>query len=98
VVDRVELFRALLPGSHDRPRSTLTTREQLQRFWYDLAGTAFPAPAKALVDVVGPEHVLYGSDFCWTPAMGASHQVTLMEQQSIDWRALTTANAQRLLA
>jgi predicted TIM-barrel fold metal-dependent hydrolase len=98
VVDRVELFRALLPGSHDRPRSTLTTREQLQGFWYDLAGTAFPAPAKALVDVVGSEHVLYGSDFCWTPAMGASHLVTLMEQQSIDWRALTTANAQRLLA
>src|SRR5271167_1911500 len=47
VVDRVELFRGLLPGSHDRAQSVLTTRQQLQRFWYDLAGTPFPAPAKA---------------------------------------------------
>ena len=98
VVDRVELFRSLLPGSHDRPRSTLTTRQQLQRFWYDLAGTPFPAPAKALIDVVGSQQILYGSDYCWTPKMGATHQVTIMEQQSIDWRALTTANAERLLA
>jgi 6-methylsalicylate decarboxylase len=97
VVDRVELFRSLLPGSHDRPQSQLTTRQQLQRFWYDLAGTPFPAPAKALVDVVGSDQVLYGSDFCWTPAMGATHQVSLLEQEPTDWRALTTANAERLL-
>jgi 6-methylsalicylate decarboxylase len=38
LLDRIELFRGLLPGSHDRPRSSLTTRQQLQRFWYDLAG------------------------------------------------------------
>lgn len=98
VVDRVELFRGLLPGSHDRAQSVLTTRQQLQRFWYDLAGTPFPAPVKALIDVVGSEQLLYGSDFCWTPAVGAAHQVTVMEQQSMDWRSVTTANARRLLA
>ncbi|MET0455939.1 MAG: amidohydrolase family protein [Mycobacterium sp.] len=97
VVDRIELFRALLSGSHGRERSTLTTREQLQRFWYDLAGTPFPAPAKALVDVVGSDQLLYGSDFCWTPAMGVAHQVHVLEQQNVDWRATTTANAERLL-
>jgi predicted TIM-barrel fold metal-dependent hydrolase len=97
VVDRVELFRSLLPGSHDRPQSKLTTRQQLQRFWYDLAGTPFPAPAKALVDVVGPDQLLYGSDFCWTPAMGAAHQVALLDAEPTDWRPLTTANATRLL-
>jgi 6-methylsalicylate decarboxylase len=97
VVDRVELFRSLLPGSHDRPQAKLTTRQQLQRFWYDLAGTPFPAPAKALVDVVGSDQLLYGSDYCWTPAMGASHQVALLDEESTDWRALTTTNAQRLL-
>jgi predicted TIM-barrel fold metal-dependent hydrolase len=97
VVDRIELFRSLLPGSHERPRSTLTTRQQLQRFWYDLAGTPFPAPAKALADVVGTDQLLYGSDFCWTPALGAAHQVNLLDQESMDWRALTTANAKRLL-
>jgi predicted TIM-barrel fold metal-dependent hydrolase len=93
VVDRIELFRSLLPGP-----STMTTRQQLQRFWYDLAGTPFPAPASALVDVVGSDQLLYGSDFCWTPAPGAAHQVTLLDQQQTDWRALTTANATRLLA
>jgi predicted TIM-barrel fold metal-dependent hydrolase len=98
VVDRVELFRSLLPGSHGRDRSALTTRQQLQRFWYDLAGTAFPAAANALVDVVGSQQVLYGSDYCWTPAMGASHQAMLMDRESTDWRVLTTANAERLLA
>jgi predicted TIM-barrel fold metal-dependent hydrolase len=97
VVDRIELFRSLLAGSQDRPQSTLTTRQQLQRFWYDLAGTPFPAPAKALVDVVGSDQLLYGSDYCWTPAMGAAHQVALLEQEPTDWRTLTTANAKRLL-
>ena len=87
----------MLPGSHDRPPSVLTTREQLQRFWFDLAGTPFPAPSQALVEVVGSERLLYGSDYCWTPAPGAAHQVTLMDQQSTDWRTLTTANATRLL-
>jgi predicted TIM-barrel fold metal-dependent hydrolase len=98
LVDRVELFRSALPGSHDRPRSTLTTRQQLQRFWYDLAGTAFPVSANALLSVVGSEQILYGSDFCWTPAMGASHQLTIIEQQPMQWRTLTTANAERLLS
>jgi predicted TIM-barrel fold metal-dependent hydrolase len=91
VVDRIELFRSMLPG-----RSTLTTHQQLQRFWYDLAGTPFPASAKALVDVVGLDRILYGSDFCWTPAMGAAHQVAVLEQQPTDWRSVTTANATRL--
>jgi len=98
VVDRIELFRSLLPGSHGRPASSLTTRQQLQRFWYDLAGTPFPAAAGALIDVVGSDQVLYGSDYCWTPAMVAAHQVMLMEQESADWRMLTAANATRLLA
>jgi 6-methylsalicylate decarboxylase len=98
VVDRIELFRSLLPGSHGRDRSTLTTRQQLQRFWYDVAGTPFPAAAKALIDVVGSEQLLYGSDYCWTPAAGAVHQVTLMEHQGTDWRTVTAANATRLLA
>jgi predicted TIM-barrel fold metal-dependent hydrolase len=98
VVDRIEMFRAMLPGSHGRAPAGLTTRQQLQGFWYDLAGTPFPAPAGALVEVVGTDQVLYGSDFCWTPAPGAAHQVTLLDQQPTDWRAVTTANATRLLA
>jgi hypothetical protein len=99
VADRIEMFRAMLPGSHGRAPSTLTTRQQLQRFWYDLAGTPFLAPSAALVDVVGSDRMLYGSDFCWTPAMGAAHQVAVLEREPTDWRAaVTTASAERLLA
>jgi 6-methylsalicylate decarboxylase len=92
--DRVELFRSLLPGSHGRPKAALPTRQQLQRFWYDLAGTPFPAQAPALVDVVGERQVLYGSDYCWTPSVAVG-----MQLESIDakWRALTSANAARFL-
>jgi predicted TIM-barrel fold metal-dependent hydrolase len=96
VADRIEFFRSLLPGSHGRPASTQTTQQQLQRSWYDLAGMPFPAAAKALVDVVGSGQVLFGSDYCWTPAMLAAQQVTILDQQPTDWRTVTTANAGRL--
>ncbi len=97
MVDRIEMFRGLLPGSHGRSPSKLTARQQLQRFWFDLAGTPFPASAKALVDLVGSDRVLYGSDFCWTSVAGASHQVAVLEQEKTDWRTITTTNAMRLL-
>jgi 6-methylsalicylate decarboxylase len=94
VADRVELFRGLLPGSHGRPAAALPTRQQLQRLWYDLAGTPFPTQAPALVDVVGDRQVLYGSDYCWTPSVAVGMQVQTIDQS---WRALTTANAARFL-
>jgi predicted TIM-barrel fold metal-dependent hydrolase len=94
VADRMELFRSLLPGSRGRPQATLSTRQQLQRLWYDLAGTPFPTQAPTLVDVVGHEQVLYGSDYCWTPSVAVGMQVKLIDER---WRALTTANASRFL-
>jgi predicted TIM-barrel fold metal-dependent hydrolase len=103
VADRVELFRGLLPGSHGRRQATLPMRSQLQRFWYDLAGTPFPAQARALVDTVGEHQVLYGSDFCWTPAVAVAQQVKSLDQAPVpttatDWRTLTIVNATRFLA
>lgn len=102
VADRVELFRSLLPGSHGRPPATLSTRQQLQRFWYDLAGTPFPSQAVALVQTMGESQLLYGSDFCWTPAMAVAQHVKSLDQAPAarivsDWRTLTTTNATRFL-
>lgn len=96
VADRVELFRSLLPGSHGRAPAALPTRQQLQRFWYDMAGTPFPAQAPALVDAVGEHQVLYGSDYCWTPSAAVALQVAAVDEHA-GWRALTTANAARFL-
>jgi predicted TIM-barrel fold metal-dependent hydrolase len=94
--DRLELFRSLLPGSHGRAPASLPTRQQLQRLWYDMAGTPFPAQAPALVEVVGDQQVLYGSDYCWTPAAAVGMQVAALDEHA-HWRALTTANAARFL-
>lgn len=102
VADRVELFRSLLPGSHGRLRATLSTRQQLQRFWYDLAGTPLPAQATALIDAVGENQLLYGSDFCFTPAMAVAQQLDSLDDPTVAtiasaWRVLTTTNAARFL-
>jgi predicted TIM-barrel fold metal-dependent hydrolase len=100
VADRIELFRSLLPESHGRPQARLSTRQQLQRFWYDLAGTPLPTQANVLIAVVGDNQILYGSDYCWTPAKAVAHHVKSLDQTTaatIKWRTLMTANATRFL-
>ena len=98
VADRPELFRKLLPGPHGRPPARLSTRHQLQRFWYDLAGSPLPTQADVLIATVGDQQILYGSDFCWTPAIAVAHHVASLDQDTkVEWRALTAANAIRFL-
>jgi hypothetical protein len=76
---------------------------QLRRLWFDMAGTPFPNQVPALVKAFGSDRVLYGSDYCWTPAAGVTAQVASVDAASdggsggTDWRALTSANAARLL-
>ncbi|MET9254542.1 amidohydrolase family protein [Streptomyces sp. NPDC003717] len=97
LADRMELFRGLLGGPADAP----STVEQLGRVWYDMAGTPFPRQIPALDAAFGTERLLYGSDYCWTPAEAALAQVRSVDaarQPSADdtWRDLTTRNAGRL--
>jgi predicted TIM-barrel fold metal-dependent hydrolase len=40
----------------------------LRSLYYDLAGDAEPVMAAALLKIADPEHLLYGSDFPYTPA------------------------------
>lgn len=55
-----------------------------------------PAPVAAS----GSEHLLYGSDYCWTPAAGTAAQIaaidSVQQPEGDTWRALTTRNARRL--
>jgi predicted TIM-barrel fold metal-dependent hydrolase len=98
LADRMELFRTVfLGGDRDGP----SVQDQVRHLWFDTAGTPFPHQVPALVSAFGSDRLLYGSDYCWTPAAGTAAQVSsidLAQQPNGDsWRALTTRNAGRLL-
>ncbi|PWH07505.1 amidohydrolase [Brachybacterium endophyticum] len=94
--DRVALFQSAF-GLGGMPFASA-----LQRLWFDLAGTPFPHAAPLLARVAGEEHLLYGSDSCWTPAPAVDALLESIEQadppaSATSWRALTARNADRLL-
>jgi predicted TIM-barrel fold metal-dependent hydrolase len=98
LADRMELFRTVFAiGSCDGP----TVQEQLRSLWFDMAGTPFPRQISALVEAFGSDRLLYGSDYCWTPASGTLAQVASVDAarqpDGTTWRRLTTENAARLL-
>jgi predicted TIM-barrel fold metal-dependent hydrolase len=98
IADRLELFRRLLDAENSEQPST---QHQIRGLWFDMAGTPFPNQVPALVKAFGSERLLYGSDYCWTPAPATTAQVESVdaaEQPPGDtWRDLTTRNARRLL-
>ncbi|MCX0242266.1 amidohydrolase family protein [Streptomyces drozdowiczii] len=97
LADRIDLFRTITGG--DGPSAV----EQLGRLWYDMAGTPFPRQIPALDAAFGTERLLYGSDYCWTPAEAARAQIASVDaavppSATDTWRDLTTRNAHRLFA
>lgn len=97
LADRLELFSSGLGGLDI---DAALVREELGKLWFDLAGTPVPNQVPALLRVVGDDRLLYGSDYCWTPAPLVDRQVASLDEQwahDVPWRALTTRNAQRLL-
>jgi 6-methylsalicylate decarboxylase len=90
LAERMELFRSAFMAEAGGP----TVQEQVGRLWFDMAGTPFPHQVPALVAAFGDERLLYGSDYCWTPAAATTEQVRSVGPQ---WRELTTRNAARLL-
>ncbi|KOG70101.1 amidohydrolase family protein [Streptomyces flaveolus] len=98
LTDRMELFRTVFGvGSADGP----PVQEQLRALWFDMAGTPFPHQVPALTRTFGHDRLLYGSDYCWTPAAGTLAQVASVDAapqpEAGTWRELTTRNAARLL-
>ena len=47
--------------------ATVRVEKALQSFYYDTAQAAHPATLKLLVDLVGPDHILFGSDHPQVP-------------------------------
>lgn len=98
VVERLELF---VQGLGIAGGDASVVRESLSQLWFDLAGTPVPAQADALIRQVGSAHLLYGSDYCWTPAPLVAAQVAALDAHwSADghgsWRDLVAANARHL--
>lgn len=97
LADRLELFASGLGGLDVDP--TLV-RQEIRRLWFDLAGTPVPNQVPALLRVVDDSRLLYGSDYCWTPAPLVDRQVAALDEQwaeRVPWRELVAANAARFL-
>lgn len=98
LADRMEMFRPSLPGTQpDDP----TVNDQVRRLWFDMAGNPFPNWIPALTKAFGTDHLLYGSDYCWTPARATAAQINSIDTAEPapggdTWRTLTTRNAHRL--
>lgn len=100
VADRVNSFLQLFGPDRDSAPDVVA---QLRRLYYDTAGfSPLTRQVPALLNLVAPERLLFGSDYCWTPAPVAEiHTATFADTPApIDgttWQSLTTANAHRLL-
>lgn len=99
LADRINEFMKLFLPSGTSP--SLDAVQQLQGLYYDMAGTAFPRQIPALLQLVDPARVLFGSDYCWTPSPLADAHIAAIDAaespvEGTTWRSLTTANAKRL--
>ncbi|MFI5793096.1 amidohydrolase family protein [Streptomyces sp. NPDC051677] len=99
LADRVNEFMRLFLPAQQPP--TPDAVQQLRGLYYDMAGTAFPRQVPALLELVDPHRVLFGSDYCWTPTPLADAHIAAIDaaESPVDgttWRSLTTANAEQL--
>jgi predicted TIM-barrel fold metal-dependent hydrolase len=94
--DRLDLYRDTFNPTSGLPSVT----DQLKHLWYDVAGTPVPNQLPALQAVAGTDHLLYGSDHCFTPSEAVAGQIAALDEAGVakGWRPRTTANAVRLLA
>lgn len=94
VADRVSVFSLLLDAPADGPVDVLG---DLARLHYDLAGYPLPRQRDALLSLVPPDHLHYGSDFPFTPdvAVAASLDRLAAEADLATLRAHTEALLRR---
>ncbi|GAB3935914.1 amidohydrolase family protein [Kribbella albertanoniae] len=98
LADRINEFMTQFLGSQSAGPNAL---EQLRRLYYDLAGPAMPRQLPALQQLVPPDRLLFGSDYCWTPLPVAGTHIAAIDAadpptEGATWRSLTTTNARRL--
>ncbi|MDF3282602.1 amidohydrolase family protein [Gordonia sp. N1V] len=102
VISRVELFREA--GLMDCVGDDLGADGDLgwEQLWFDLAGAPIPDQLAAFARRFDARHLLYGSDFCFTPASAVGLLAGLLDDQWPvadlgPWRNLVAYNAAALL-
>lgn len=80
LADRVHSFAAVFPSAGQQSIDVLTA---LRGLYYDLAGTPLPRALPALLNLVEPDRLLYGSDFPFTPAPLVAFLATMLSTTSV---------------
>lgn len=94
LVDRIQGFMSIF-GDPEAPKPDV--HGDLAGFYYDLAGDPFPRLIPSLLTLTDRDHVLYGTDYPWSPAPGVAKRMAIIEADASDWRTRSTATAREIL-
>lgn len=96
---RIAMFSGV-PFINPRPTSEREVFETLARLYYDVALSAHPSVLAALRALAPMDHILYGSDWPFTPEAGVARGIAqLLNENGLveaDLTALSRGNAERL--
>lgn len=95
---RIAAF-ANLPFITPRPVSEQEAFEALQALYYDVALSAHPISFNALRGLAPIGHILFGSDWPFTPEIGVARNISQLASNGLgddDARAIARENAERL--
>ncbi len=68
LVDRLDPFFKAIPVGERKVRTDVYA--ELKRLYYDVAGFCVPRQLETLLQIADPTHLLYGSDYPYTPVIG----------------------------
>lgn len=94
LADRIQGFMTIF-GDPDQPKPDV--HGALAGMYFDLAGDPFPRLVPTLLTLVPRDHLLYGTDYPWTPAPGVARRLQLITDDSGEWQASTSRTARTLL-
>lgn len=97
LADRLFAFTTYLPPQESDVPDVYA---ELRGLYYDMAGFCVPRQLSVLLGITGPENLLYGSDFPYTPQFGCQMLADMLEKTDLlssdDRRAVYHANALKL--
>jgi 6-methylsalicylate decarboxylase len=95
-------LRFLAPPGHPSVEAS-DIREGLRGLWWDLAGSPDELALGALSSCADERRLVYGSDYCFTPAFAVGVQQETLDRSwntlcgTESWREITAANTASLL-